>query len=65
MHNLSHLLHRKQPLVQQNCAKFYKNFSVSGKSTKFGTMIVSEIVNNIGCGLHQDLSQLVLQIQHL
>ena len=43
-------------IVQQNRAKFYKNCGVYGKSTKFGTMIVYDIINNIGYRPHRDLS---------
>ena len=43
-------------LVRQICAKFYKNCGVYGKSTKFGTMIVYDIVNNMGYEPHRDLS---------
>ena len=43
-------------LVQQFRAKFYKNCGVYGKSTKYGTMIVYDKVNNMGYGPHRDLS---------
>ena len=43
-------------LVQRNRAKFDKNCGVYGKSTKFGTMIVYDMANNIGYGPHRDLS---------
>ena len=34
----------------------YKNCGVNGKSTKFGTVIVYDIINNVGYGPHGDLS---------
>ena len=43
-------------LVRQIRAKFHKNCGFCGKSTKLGTIIVYDRVNNIGNGAHRDLS---------
>ena len=39
-------------VVQQIRAKFYNNCGVHGKSTKFGAMIVYDMVNNTGYEPH-------------
>ena len=43
-------------LVRQIRAEFNKNCGFCGKSTKLGTIIVYDMVNNFGCGAHRDLS---------
>ena len=43
-------------IVRQIRAEFNKNCGFCGKSTKLGTIIVYDMVNNFGCGAHRDLS---------
>ena len=43
-------------VVRQIRAEFNKNCGFCGKSTKLGTIIVYDMVNNFGCGAHRDLS---------
>ena len=54
-HNFCPLSSEVHLLVQQIRAKFYKNCGAYGKSTKFGTMIVYDIVNNMGYEPHRGL----------